>query len=1101
MRDYEHIEYAVDLVEPLRSDGHKIIGTVRIRNLSETKPIVFDEPGTLGINIGWRLWGDGETLCEGRLNPSGGLAPLEERDFALSSDLPFSFDGSYLVTVDLVIETVAWLGTDHPDRAAKAHLDLRPNARFDPKWYCQSLGITRPMTAEEARAHYERYQKGFGSTPSPYLAPNFIRQQAEKLNLDTACPTTLFETHSAQIDPHPILRRTPETYGTVKCPTPLPEGEYDNQSWFILRHLDKPGIRISPFLDPDFIRLENGRQAPRPIRYALRHLYHTDQKLSALFDPAFYLASNPDVRALVNEQRSFKSALQHFLEVGIRENRAPIPDFDVDYYRDHNRDVFEAEQKGGLSLTEHFYYFGIAEGRNPNEYFDTHYYVTQQPDVPEECRRLGLAGPFEHFLKFGYAKGYKAARPLEDRALPDWMGKAAYEKRCRVTTTTLMRDGRKITFPKPGQDPALTCVIPICNQFEMTVHLLQALSDFAWRGDTPETEVLLVDNGSTDQTVDLADLVENAPIYRTPNPVGYTKACNIGASVATGRVLLFMNNDIEVNSQSIARGVARLLSDDKVGSVGGRIILMNGQLQEAGSEIFNDGGTCAVGRLEDPTEIRHSLERQVRYVSGCFLFVRRSDFEDIGGFDEQFSPGYYEETDLCFRLEQAGRVNIYDPSIYVYHYEYATYSRGRPPNISSAIMLQNREKFRSKQAEILTDLPVPGSDPSPKLAAARRDSDRLSIAIVEDLIPDPQLGSGFVRSRDLVEALLNNGHRVTIFIRHFAASADYARLRARGVDLVPCYIAENGENPLQGREFDFDILWVCRTHNFAAWAGHHRAAQRRNDNLRLIFDTEALRTLRDLEYRRTYGLPMPRDTDQAFRMELSVDQHPSCIVTVNELDRSWAKRFTNCPVIVIGHALQARTGLPSVSNRDGIYFCGSFHAEESPNYDSLQWFLGEVWPNIHAELPDVTFRFSGHADPSVDIAALIGKAPQVSYLGKVPDVRDELDRSRIFVAPTRYAGGIPHKVHQAMASGVPTFCTDLLAKQLCLSGMEPTELPLKYASPEHPDEWASACIDLLTDDRAWNTLHTASRSFIEEHVSTAQFEAAIKETLQQAMSR
>ena len=114
-----------------------------------------------------------------------------------------------------------------------------------------------------------------------------------------------------------------------------------------------------------------------------------------LFNEAFYLDANPDVRAAL-EEGLIPSAQWHFENFGWQEGRNPSPFFDVDFYLEQNPDVAEA----GVNPLEHFLEFGAQEGRNPSANFDVGFYLEQNPDVAE----AGV-NPLEHFLEFGAQEG------------------------------------------------------------------------------------------------------------------------------------------------------------------------------------------------------------------------------------------------------------------------------------------------------------------------------------------------------------------------------------------------------------------------------------------------------------------------------------------------------------------------------------------------------------------------------------------------------------------------------------------------------------------------------------------------------------------------
>ena len=127
--------------------------------------------------------------------------------------------------------------------------------------------------------------------------------------------------------------------------------------------------------------------------------------------------------------------------------------------------------------------------------------------------------------------------------------------------------------------------------------------------------------------------------------------------------------------------------------VGGRVVLPDGTLQEAGCAILGDGWTRQIGRgrtVDDPVA---QFERPVDYCSGAFLMVRRNLFESVGGLDEVYSPGYFEDPDLAIRLRQRGFCAAFLPDITVLHYENATSERLYDP---AELVKRNHKLFRER---------------------------------------------------------------------------------------------------------------------------------------------------------------------------------------------------------------------------------------------------------------------------------------------------------------------------------------------------------------------------------------------------------------------
>ena len=133
---------------------------------------------------------------------------------------------------------------------------------------------------------------------------------------------------------------------------------------------------------------------------------------------------------------------------------------------------------------------------------------------------------------------------------------------------------------------------------------------------------------------------------------------------------------------------------------------IDGKLQEAGSMILADGSTFGVGRRCDSTNFMYNYQRQVHYVSGCFLFTNIDIYNDLGGFDDYFKPAYYEETDLCVRHIKSGGAVIYEPRCKLMHFEFGSNNNKSSSNAIS-LMQTNRSKFLERHKDWIGDNAAP----------------------------------------------------------------------------------------------------------------------------------------------------------------------------------------------------------------------------------------------------------------------------------------------------------------------------------------------------------------------------------------------------------
>lgn len=189
-------------------------------------------------------------------------------------------------------------------------------------------------------------------------------------------------------------------------------------------------------------------------------------------------------------------------------------------------------------------------------------------------------------------------------------------------------------------------------------------------------EILCVDNGSSQES--LSDLKEREvpiKILELGENLGFGLANNRAALEARGEYLLFLNNDAFVDEGAIDELLGAFRNIPYCRIVGSVLRFADGTMQEAGATLQPDGHPIRHGRHDQKFNPRKLPRFQpVDYVSGACLMIRKADFLEMGGFDEKYSPAYYEDTDLCMRSLLYGQKVYLASRANCYHIENATTS-------------------------------------------------------------------------------------------------------------------------------------------------------------------------------------------------------------------------------------------------------------------------------------------------------------------------------------------------------------------------------------------------------------------------------------------
>ena len=197
----------------------------------------------------------------------------------------------------------------------------------------------------------------------------------------------------------------------------------------------------------------------------------------------------------------------------------------------------------------------------------------------------------------------------------------------------------------------------------------------------PDLELIVVDNGSTDETPRMLDELsresrtKGAPVrvLRQEENLGCSTARNMAVSAAAGEEIVFLDNDTIVPDPAWLEKMRSVLKAEKDGAIVGPKLCYPVEphlIQCAGVGVSRTGRVLFRGRGEPADRFAHREEVRA-LISACFMF-RRSLYDEIGGLDEAFNPIQYEDFDFCYRARSRGYRVIYTPDPVIYHWESVT---------------------------------------------------------------------------------------------------------------------------------------------------------------------------------------------------------------------------------------------------------------------------------------------------------------------------------------------------------------------------------------------------------------------------------------------
>ena len=185
--------------------------------------------------------------------------------------------------------------------------------------------------------------------------------------------------------------------------------------------------------------------------------------------------------------------------------------------------------------------------------------------------------------------------------------------------------------------------------------------------------------------------------------------------------------------------------------------------------------------------------------------------------------------------------------------------------------------------------------------------------------------------------------------------------------------------------------------------------------------------------RRTRGpmrLIYQREARWLARFEEAAARRAAAVLVVNERERgSLAARVPDARVMTVGNGIDVSSFSPAGPPANGarVVFCGVFNYR--PNERGALWFAREVWPKVKARRPDAVLTLLG-ANPTTQVLKLADRDRSIEVTGSVPDVRPWLWQSAVAIAPLAEARGLQNKVLEALAAGLPTVTTRVVADGL-----------------------------------------------------------------------
>ncbi|MFR1943302.1 MAG: glycosyltransferase family 2 protein [Enterococcus durans] len=351
--------------------------------------------------------------------------------------------------------------------------------------------------------------------------------------------------------------------------------------------------------------------------------------------------------------------------------------------------------------------------------FDPHFKADWSPDTLMGNNYISHLGVYRSSIVKslgGFRKGYEGSQDYDlvlrvteqipedhiyhiDKVLYHWRtipgstassGEAKsyiYDSGVKALTDALNRRGIKGTV-RPGlisgfyevtyevlQEELVSVIIPTKNGYD---DLKLCVDSIIEKTSYPNYEIIIADNGSTDPKMQelfaeyKKQLNERFIVELIDIPFNYSRINNLAAEKASGKYLLFLNNDTEVIEPNWMTTMVSYTQFDRIGCVGAKLYYPDDTTQHAGVLVGIGGVAGHALNNYDRTHCGYfgRLVIDVNYlaVTAACMMVKAADFKAVNGFDETLEVAF-NDVDLCLKIYELGRYNVYAHQVELYHFE------------------------------------------------------------------------------------------------------------------------------------------------------------------------------------------------------------------------------------------------------------------------------------------------------------------------------------------------------------------------------------------------------------------------------------------------
>jgi GT2 family glycosyltransferase/glycosyltransferase involved in cell wall biosynthesis len=648
-----------------------------------------------------------------------------------------------------------------------------------------------------------------------------------------------------------------------------------------------------------------------------------------------------------------------------------------------------------------------------------------------------------------------------------------------------------VPVPVPGDIVDVSVIVPVFNKWEFTRACLTSILRTSI-GSGIAYEVILADDGSADETTHATQFFPGLRIVKTPENMGFLRNCNNAAKHALGRYILLLNNDTVVLPGWLASLYETIETDSSIAIVGSKLVYPDGTIQEAGGILFNDGSGCSVGRGANRFTEVFNIQREVDYVSGTSILIRRQFWEEIAGFDQRYRNAYCEDSDLAMTARSKGMRVVYEPRSEVIHFEHQSYQDQLSSDTHDMLQKHNQPILFDKWKDVFLNDHLPSCSwwlgaasaerALPPSAVLRRKSGSLNILYFSPFPSHPCKHGNQATIQQFAKRFQLMGHKV-----HFALlqSSLFNSQDAQNMSTAwDSFDILQNSHPLaySGLPIPFDgwyeegqgecVRFLCARYEidvvFCSYIFQSKILEYLPNYILKVIDTHDKMGNR-YEMLQKNGQP-PEFFSCTYEEEGIYLRRADVVVARREEEARYFDSVTGRETAIVvphveePHFLERKFG--------ALHHVGMLASANRINLAIARGCIEAIDQRLSGQAYPFTLHIAGQLKEMIEALPrnerTIYKRPWVRLRGFIPDIAEFYSAMDLVVSPVTMGTGINVKTVQAMAYGMPLLSTACGSK-----GIETGDA---MHSHQNLESLVEALMSLVDNPEELNRLATLSRS-------------------------